>query len=287
MSSIVDAQVTRHLLSYKTPITTAKGTFTERPTIILSIRDQDGHIGLGEACPMTGFTQETIDETESAILNWLNDDSQDSPPSMPTARAAIEGALFDLRAKQENISLSQHLNPESPVKIPVSVLVNGETSKELVSNAEKIVSDGFTSIKIKIGTQSPHHDISLVKAVRKAIGFDVSVRLDANGAWTPEEAISNLARMSDLSIEFVEEPTSGIDNLKKVKSACDIPIAADETGKRSSSNSSSYKQTICGLHHSEAISYWRNCSLFRSCSRSTRVRTRRCCHIPYLKALSG
>ena len=229
MSSIVDAQVTRHLLSYKTPITTAKGTFAERPTIILSIRDQDGRIGLGEACPMTGFTHETIDETESAILNWLNDEGQDSPPSIPTARAAIEGALFDLRAKQENVSLSQHLNPESSLKIPVSVLVNGETSKELVSNAERILRDGFTSIKIKIGSQSPDRDISLVKAVRAAVGFDVSIRLDANGAWTPEEAISNLDRMSDLSIEFVEEPTSGIDNLKKVKSACDIPIAADET----------------------------------------------------------
>ena len=229
MSSIVDAQVTRHLLSYKTPITTAKGTFAERPTIILSIRDQDGRIGLGEACPMTCFTHETIDETESAILNWLNDEGQDSPPSIPTARAAIEGALFDLRAKQENVSLSQHLNPESSLKIPVSVLVNGETSKELVSNAERIVRDGFTSIKIKIGSQSPDRDISLVKAVRAAVGFDVSIRLDANGAWTPEEAISNLDRMSDLSIEFVEEPTSGIDNLKKVKSACDIPIAADET----------------------------------------------------------
>ncbi len=247
MTSIVDAQVTRHLLSYKTPITTAKGTFTERPTIILSIRDEDGRIGFGEACPMTGFTRETVDEAESAILNWLNDDDQDSPPSTPTARAAIEGALFDLRAKQENVSLSQHLNPESSLKIPVSVLVNGETPEELVSNAERIVSDGFTSIKIKIGTQSADHDVSLVKAVRKAIGFDVSVRLDANGAWTPEEAIVNLGRMSDLSIEFVEEPTSGIENLKKVKSACDIPIAADETA--------SDLQAIAALIDKQSVDY--------------------------------
>ena len=229
MSLIVDAQVNRYLLRYKSPIVTAKGTFTERPTIILSIRDSDGNIGLGEACPMVGFTHETIDETESAIWSWLNEEDQNSPPSMPTARAAIESALFDLRAKQEDVSLCQYLNPESSLNIPVSVLVNGETTKELVSNTERIISNGFTSIKIKTGAQPFVDDILRIKAVRATAGFDISIRLDANGAWTPEEAISNLDQMKDLAIEFIEEPTAGIENLRKVKDASDIPIAADET----------------------------------------------------------
>ena len=55
MNLITDAEVSRHLLKYRTPVVTAKGTFTERPTVILAIKDSDGNAGVGEACH--GFIQ--------------------------------------------------------------------------------------------------------------------------------------------------------------------------------------------------------------------------------------
>ncbi len=229
MNLITDAEVSRHLLKYRAPIVTAKGTFTERPTVILTIKDSDGSTGVGEACPMVGFADETIDETEKAIWDWLHTEDQNSPPLIPTARAAIEGALFDLKAKQQEKYLCHYLNPESSLKVPVSILVNGETPSELTANVKQIVDDGFSSLKLKIGARSFNEDLSRINAMREVANSNISIRLDANGAWSVSEAIANVNQLQDLSIEFIEEPVSGIEQLREVRNACGVPIAADET----------------------------------------------------------
>ena len=86
---IAEARVERRLLRYHSPIVTAHGTLEDRWTVLLTLVDEDGNVGMGEAAPLAGFTSDTVEAAESALLGWAADETDDGdPPASVTARAA-------------------------------------------------------------------------------------------------------------------------------------------------------------------------------------------------------
>ena len=83
----------------------------------------------------------------------------------------------------------------------------------------------FSAVKVKV--RSPD-DLSLVAAVRDAVGPSIVVRVDANGAWDIDTAVSVIDRLHSFDVELVEQPVATLDDLAVVRRRVSIPIAADE-----------------------------------------------------------
>ena len=83
----------------------------------------------------------------------------------------------------------------------------------------------FPAVKVKVGSPG---DVELVAEVRDAIGPQVALRVDANGAWDVDTAIDTIKRLARYDLELVEQPVASLDDLARVRRAVDVPIAADE-----------------------------------------------------------
>jgi o-succinylbenzoate synthase len=227
---IAEARVERRLLRYHSPIVTAHGTIGDRWTVLLTLVDEDGNIGVGEAAPLAGFTPETVEAAESALRRWAADqtDGGDHPASV-TAGAAIDSALLDLAARITGTTVHRLLAPESPDRLAVSALVTGTTVEAIAASAAAAVTAGHGTVKAKVGTHGIDGDVDRISEVRSRIGPDVRLRLDANGAWGVGEALRHLDRLAAFDIQFVEEPVAGLDDLAEVRLSSAVPIAVDES----------------------------------------------------------
>jgi len=216
----------RATLAYRAPITTAYGTLDRREVVLLTVVDEDGRTGRGEAAPLAGFTPETVDEAEAALQRWADEGTD--PSAYPTARAAIDSALLDLASARAGRPVHDLLSPGSPAELPVAALVAGPTVDDLADAARRAVADGHPGVKVKVGVGPFEADLERVAAVRAAID-GAGLRLDANGAWCVSEAIDRLGRLAAFHPEFVEEPTAGLDDNAAVRAASPVPVAVDES----------------------------------------------------------
>jgi O-succinylbenzoate synthase len=87
---------------------------------------------------------------------------------------------------------------------------------------------GFPAVKVKVGRRNPDDDVELVASVRGAVGPDVALRVDANGAWDLETAETMISRLARWDPELVEQPVAALDELARLRRRIGIPVAADE-----------------------------------------------------------
>jgi O-succinylbenzoate synthase len=83
----------------------------------------------------------------------------------------------------------------------------------------------YPAVKVKVRDAA---GVALVRAVREAVGGDVGVRVDANGAWDVDTAVSIITRLAAFDLEYVEQPVATLDELARVRRRVDVPVAADE-----------------------------------------------------------
>lgn len=236
-------------LALTSPLVTAHGTVSHREGVLFSIGD-GVHVGWGEAAPLPGWSRESLDDCrrvlESVAPRLGKLDSLDDPrltailaelEARPHARAAVAGTVLDLAAQGEGVSvaflLSNRFNSVPRKALPPSVWVNGLISHDepeaVALAAAGLVSEGISAIKLKVAATDPETDVARVSAARSAIGDDIELRLDANGGWDIETAISTLRKMADCNVAFCEEPAAGIGGIAAVGTASTVPVAVDES----------------------------------------------------------
>jgi O-succinylbenzoate synthase len=102
--------------------------------------------------------------------------------------------------------------------VPVNALVDRP-----VVDADALA--GFPAVKVKVKEPA---DLDVLARVREAVGPSVALRVDANGAWSVDEAVEMIRRVSAYDVELVEQPVATIEDLARVRRAVEVPIAADE-----------------------------------------------------------
>jgi len=130
------------------------------------------------------------------------------------------------------VPLAALLAPGHAAEVPVNATVGAPGLEDAAAAAKRAVDAGFRTIKLKVGIAgSPSAEVERVAAVRAAVGPDVALRLDANGAWAPDEAVALLRRLAAYDLDLVEQPVPPGDfaGLARVRRAVDVPIAADES----------------------------------------------------------
>ncbi|MEM3730442.1 MAG: dipeptide epimerase [Candidatus Bathyarchaeia archaeon] len=230
-------------LAYHEPFRIAPGASTESHNVIVKIVTDYGVIGWGEASPsqrVTGETVETVIQTIDRIAPKLigmcplrieqNIELMDDVVAgNPAAKAAIDITLHDILGKTARKELFRLLGGYR-TEVLTDITLGIKSPKEMARDALKAVKRGFKALKVKVGI-NPQEDVERVKLIRKAVGDNIQIRIDANQGWTPRQAIEALNKMEKYNIQFAEQPVPA-ENLKgliEVKRNSPIPIMADES----------------------------------------------------------
>jgi L-alanine-DL-glutamate epimerase-like enolase superfamily enzyme len=244
-------QITLHrrTLALQRPFVTAIRTALEIDALIVQIKDTDGRSGWGEAPMSWRTTGESPASSEAAITGPLwsalrgadVDDVRETTTVLhdavvqnSAARMALDCALYDLAAQSQGIPLFQYLGASTSrvrTDVTLSASVTRKESMATLETAKGFVSDGMKTLKLKVGAGGD--DFKTVSELRETIGLDISLRLDANQGWTPEQAVRiiNSCEDADINLEFVEQPVrrDDIEGLAFVSERVSTPIMADES----------------------------------------------------------
>jgi L-alanine-DL-glutamate epimerase-like enolase superfamily enzyme len=146
------------------------------------------------------------------------------------AKCAIDIAAHDLVAKSKNSPLYSMLGGKKRDRIPLAFTIGLVSPEEAAERAVEYVSRGATTIKIKIGVHTAK-DFSRVEAVRKAVGGDLSLRVDCNQGYSFEQALEVLPRLEALGLEWIEQPLASwdLEGMARLCSELETPVAADES----------------------------------------------------------
>jgi L-alanine-DL-glutamate epimerase-like enolase superfamily enzyme len=160
------------------------------------------------------------------------------------AKAAIEMAIFDLAGKASGRPLWSLLGADQPTPVLCNAtLVSGEP-EAVAADAERWADRGFTTFKLKLGTGD---DVAQVRAVRERVGPDARIRVDANGAWSADEALGILRMIEPLGIELVEQPVADPRAMAEVTASTSVLVAADETVERVKDAARAKRSAECDL----------------------------------------
>lgn len=206
------------------PVITGRGSITKRDGLLVQISD-GGVTGWGEAMPLPGWPGADLLATRRALEAWAADPDPVDLPSERFAHGAVELALLDLEARCRGETQAEVLADGGAVA--ESIELNALVSDAYAAAAA--AADGYRTVKLKVGASDLDEDVALVAAVHSAIGDDTRLRLDANGAWIIDQAVTALTQLDRYDIEYVEEPVAGVEALVQVAEHSPIAVAIDDS----------------------------------------------------------
>ena len=212
---------------------TARAHWEDRAGVLIILRDEEGRIGLGEASPLPGYSPDTLEQCEAALRSVASVIRETGalplvpPDAPPAARFALETAGLDLAAQAAGKSLGEFFLGRRRASVPRCGLIDGMPAT-WANTARELMARGIRVMKVKVGWPGVSIDVlrAELRALRKVVG-DCTLRLDANGAWSPSEAALRLGALASSDVEFVEQPTAP-GGLERMGEAA-LPWAADES----------------------------------------------------------
>lgn len=245
----------RRTLGLVRPLESSYGSVTERDLIVIELSDEDGPSGYGEAAPLEPYDGITIERVQTALdayvpvlaaargLNGaqLMEACRRVDP-LPVALAAIDMALWDRAGRRAGKSVSRLLSDNPTETVPVNATLSAIDRTGCAEQAAQAVAQGYECLKIKVGFTD---DAGRLAAVRDAAGPRVALRLDANGAWNVEQAVRAIDVLSAVGLEFVEEPTHGIQATREVRERVAVRVSIDETAGESGALGAGVADAVC------------------------------------------
>lgn len=226
----------------KHPFVTSFGTTQDKDFFIIEVIDQDGHRGYGESVAFDApwYTEETVKTTLHMLTDFLIPLLKKHPIKHPReladifkpirrnhmAKAALEGAIWDLYAKREKLSLARALGgKKSFIDVGISIGIQ-PTMTDLLNKIEHALEEGYKRIKLKI---KPGHDIHLLRDVRKHFPT-IPMMVDANSAYTLDD-LPILKQLDDFDLMMIEQPLQQDDFIEhaELQDSLDTPICLDES----------------------------------------------------------
>lgn len=242
MLSIHSIDVYKAEIPLRHPFRIATMVTTAAEIVFVRISTADGLVGWGEAAPLRSINGETQATCLAAcfdlagfLVGQVFGSTVEAVALMEsvlagqaTARSALDMALFDLEAQQAGKPLVEFLGGHArkmPTDLTIAIVPPGEAHDQ----AEAIVSDGYSAIKVKLG-DGPDNDVARVTAVRDAAP-QAAIRVDANQAYDAQTALGLLQALAKFDIEFCEQPVKRYDHLGlgRLHATSPVPIMADES----------------------------------------------------------
>jgi len=238
----------RFTLPLARPLTVKDTKLTDRSGLVIELANGHDHTGLGEASPLPELSAKDLTVVESQLLSlryalkgieipqsleelsggferWL-----EQYELAPSVRFGFETAVLNLLANSNRLPLRRLISDRSRDSMLINGLLSGSPA-EILDKAARLREDGYRAVKLKVGRGSLHEDIQLTLEVRKRIGDDVALRLDANRSWSVEDTLVFAREVNDCKIDYIEEPVHNYDMLTGLSNKWGLPlsVALDES----------------------------------------------------------
>ena len=248
--TIADMRWQAYRIPYRRDFVTGHGTMRVRGGAIVSVTTQAGVVGLGEIAPLPEFggaslaqclaalptvRQHLIGQPANEALALLLGARDELLHISAPARYGVEVALLDAQTRAAGVPLATGWSVEDRApylaQVPVNAIIGAVAGDDAVAQAQRAVAAGFGCVKLKVGALADAAaEVKRVAAVRAAIGPVLHLRLDANGAWSREQARELLLRLAACDIQYIEQPLPAADlaGMAQLRTVQPIPVAADE-----------------------------------------------------------
>lgn len=218
------------------PLVTAAGEIHAREGFVLQIQQDGKIIAQGECAPLPAFSPDTLEDCKAYAQRWLNTPADDlalwqqraaEPTHLPALRCAVQTLICDL-AHHHGQPL-KHWPPSARTQVRVNALAHD------ASSAQKRVDEGFRVLKIKVGAAPLRDDVGRIQHIRQQVGDTITLRLDANRAWSMADAANAVEAFQPARIALLEEPLAhgGAQELAELRTQSPIALAADEQARNS------------------------------------------------------
>ncbi len=220
------------------------GPLTTRSGFLLKLYDAEGHVAWGEAAPLPGFSRENLDTCRSTLVEAaeslmargdVTDDGAlgelpvfQSTEAFSAAYFAVESAWRQLVATKTNTLPWKARSRFRDASLLLNALLTGDEDT-IRQQAEHAVATGYQAVKLKVGRAKMADDLRLVEMVRDIIGPKIELRLDANQAWSLEDAILFGKAVRRARISYIEEPCASPFDLPAFQEATGLRYAVDES----------------------------------------------------------
>ena len=210
---ITAIEIGKIAIPLKTPFITALRRVDVAEDLVVKVHTDDGHTGYGNAPATVVITGDSHQSVAAAIKYTIGpkligrdiDDREDildtihqSMVHNTSAKAALDMAVHDLFGQRYGLPLYRFFGGRK-TRIASDLTISVNAPDTMASDAVQAVSRGYSHLKLKVGID-PAMDFQRVAAIRKAVGPDVTIRLDANQGWKPKEAIRLIGRMEDAGL---------------------------------------------------------------------------------------
>jgi len=227
-------------LQFIRPAGTSRGVMKTKQSWFLRIEEK-GVVGIGEISIIEDLSPEYEDQQqfEGLIKQYCDafDSGEIHPENLktelkdlPSLLFAFESALMDLQNGGKQLYFNNGFS-SGLKKIPINGLVWMGDEGYMQEQISEKLKQGFTTIKMKIGAIDLETELSILRAIRKEHPAEaITLRVDANGAFSPAEAQHILEQLAELEIHSIEQPIRA-GNLRAMKELCattPTPIALDE-----------------------------------------------------------
>lgn len=235
MSYLID--VHSRYLHFKKPAGTSRGVYTQRKSwfIHLSSTESPERIGIGECAPLPNLSCDDVPEYEEVLSNacqrFMETGSIDIEGlrNYPSILFGLETALRQYQAN--STALWDTPFSRSEVGIPINGLIWMGSYKEMIEQVEAKIKAGFRCIKLKIGAIDFEEELNILRIIRQHFtAKEIELRVDANGAFSPFNAMDKLRHLAELDLHSIEQPIRAgqWEEMARLTSSTPLPIALDE-----------------------------------------------------------
>jgi len=234
---MLKAYWTHYRLLFKQASGTSRGVLTHKDSYFIFIEDLEnaGVTAIGECGLLKGLSSDPIKGYERFLDKVCHniydlEELEDEIIQYPSIRFGLEMAFADLDAKGSKILFPSDFT-EGLVKQPINGLVWMGEFEFMKSQIEEKIKAGFNCIKLKIGAIDFEQELALIKNIRNEFKVnEIEIRVDANGAFSINEAMEKLKRLSDLDLHSIEQPIKQgqFEAMAQLCESTPLPIALDE-----------------------------------------------------------
>jgi o-succinylbenzoate synthase len=229
------AHYKRYVMKFKVPGGTSRGVLTEKETWFLFLESEE-KIGVGECGLFRGLSHDDSPDFETHLrtfcdrINQKEEIDETFLKSFPSIQMGYEMATLSLKSL-DSFTIFPSAFTRGEEIIPINGLVWMGDINHMKAQIQEKIGQGFDCVKLKIGALDFKEELSLIKDIRAIYGADqLMIRVDANGAFKPSEALSRLKSLADLEIHSIEQPIAA-GNYDALYALCErspLPIALDE-----------------------------------------------------------
>jgi len=233
------ASFNKHTFYFKRPSGTSRGVLTEKHSWFIELFDENNPSikGSGECSIIPGLSPDFIDF--ESYENKLNEvclnlekfiSNFDLLNEFPSILFGLETALLDLQNGGKQIIFNNSFS-SGDRRIPINGLIWMGDADFMQEQIEQKLNEGFSCLKMKIGAIDFDAELKILASIRNRFSSDkITLRVDANGAFTPAEALKKIQQLSDFEIHSIEQPIQKgqWNEMKQLCVKTNVPIALDE-----------------------------------------------------------